>query len=61
MQISQRLHDNMVDNVLNTKVKFFEENTHGRILNRFSKDIGTLDNILFGFLEMTDVRTNFNI
>jgi ABC-type multidrug transport system fused ATPase/permease subunit len=45
----------MVDSVLNTKIKFFEENTHGRILNRFSKDIETLDRILFTFLDMIDV------
>jgi len=45
----------MVDRALNTKIKFFEENTQGRILNRFSKDISSLDYIVFTFLDMTDV------
>ena len=40
--------------VLETKMKFFEENTQGRILNRFSKDMQTLDNLVFSFLEMID-------
>jgi len=43
MQINQRVHDQMVENVLHTKLKFFEENTQGMILNRFSKDVQTLD------------------
>jgi ABC-type multidrug transport system fused ATPase/permease subunit len=46
----------MVNRVMNTKLKFFEVNTHGRILNRFSKDIGVLDNLVFTFLDMLDVR-----
>ena len=45
----------MVDGVLNTKIKFFEENTNGRILTRFSKDVSALDNIIFTFLDLPDV------
>jgi len=56
MEINQRIHDKMVKNVLNTKLKFFEQNTQGMILNRFSKDVQTLDKIVFTFLEVTDVR-----
>lgn len=55
MEINQRIHDRMVSNVLNTKLKFFEQNTQGMILNRFSKDVQTLDKIVFTFLEVTDV------
>ena len=40
--------------VLDASLIFFEENTHGVILNRFSKDIMTLDNCLFIFIEMVD-------
>ena len=56
MEINQRIHDKMVTNVLNTKLKFFEENTQGMILNRFSKDVQTLDKIVYTFLDVTDVR-----
>lgn len=59
MEINQAIHDKMVTNVLHTKLKFFEENTQGMILNRFSKDIQTLDKIVFTFLEVTDVSDTF--
>jgi hypothetical protein len=45
----------MVESVLKTKAKFFEENTKGRILNRFSKDVGTLDKIIYTYLDLIDV------
>lgn len=48
----------MVNNVLRTKIKFFEENTNGRILNRFSKDVGVLDSIVYTYLDFTDVILN---
>ena len=54
MIINRRIHNAMVQSVLNTHISFFEENTQGRILNRFSKDISTLDNLVFCFLEMID-------
>jgi|LauGreDrversion4_2_1035121.scaffolds.fasta_scaffold1536478_1 ABC-type multidrug transport system fused ATPase/permease subunit len=60
MEINQRIHDKMVTNVLNTKLKFFEENTQGMILNRFSKDVQTLDKIVYTFLDVTDVRLECN-
>jgi hypothetical protein len=45
----------MVNSVLNTGIKFFEVNTNGRILNRFSKDMNMIDNLSLFFLEMVDV------
>ena len=54
LSISSRLHNKLVNSVLNTNLTFFEENTCGRIVNRFSKDVKTLDSFLFVFLEMTD-------
>jgi ABC-type multidrug transport system fused ATPase/permease subunit len=35
-------------------MQFYDENTSGRILNRLSSDIRTVDNIVFDFLEMID-------
>ena len=54
MGINRRLHDDIVRKVLKSKIEFFEANPQGRIVNRFSKDIQTLDQLVFGFLEMAD-------
>ena len=43
LRCSERLHDKMVLAVLQAPVLFFDSNPVGRILNRFSKDIGCLD------------------
>ncbi|XP_053732526.1 ATP-binding cassette sub-family C member 4-like isoform X2 [Synchiropus splendidus] len=40
------LHHHMFHAVLRTPVTFFDSNPAGRILNRFSKDIGYLDSLL---------------
>ena len=46
LQCSERLHDEMVAAVLQAPVLFFDSNPVGRIMNRFSKDIGCLDEVL---------------
>lgn len=43
---SRTLHDNMADSVLRSKVEFFDTNPLGRILNRFSADVGSSDDLL---------------
>uniref|UniRef100_A0A3B3XE74 ATP-binding cassette, sub-family C (CFTR/MRP), member 4 n=1 Tax=Poecilia mexicana TaxID=48701 RepID=A0A3B3XE74_9TELE len=43
---AQTLHNNMFNAVLRTHVHFFDVNPIGRILNRFSKDIGQMDSML---------------
>lgn len=43
---SQHLHDNMFDGLISTVMRFFDVNPSGRILNRFSKDIGSIDEAL---------------
>uniref|UniRef100_A0A0U9HSD9 Putative ABCC protein n=1 Tax=Chrysomela populi TaxID=154003 RepID=A0A0U9HSD9_CHRPP len=40
------LHNKMFSNVLKAPMRFFDTNPSGRILNRFSKDIGAMDEIL---------------
>ena len=60
MEINQSVHDEMVRGVLASKVKFFEVNTQGSIINRFSKDVAVLDSLVFTYLEMVDVRVCFN-
>lgn len=46
VRASQRLHDRMTRAVLRAKVEFFDTNPLGRILNRFSADVGSNDDLL---------------
>ena len=46
LRCSERLHDRMALAVLQAPVLFFDSNPVGRIMNRFSKDIGCLDEVL---------------
>lgn len=40
---SKKLHDNMFNSLISTSMRFFGLNSSGRMLNRFSKDMGTVD------------------
>ena len=46
LRCSERLHDKMVVALLQAPVLFFDSNPVGRILNRFSKDVGCMDELL---------------
>ena len=46
LRCSERLHDKMVLAILQAPVLFFDSNPVGRILNRFSKDVGCIDELL---------------
>lgn len=43
MWSSEKLHNTMFNKVIGTSMRFFDTNPSGRILNRFSKDIGNID------------------
>lgn len=43
MWSSANLHNRMFDSVISSSMRFFDTNPSGRILNRFSKDIGNID------------------
>ncbi|KAF2894912.1 hypothetical protein ILUMI_11261 [Ignelater luminosus] len=43
MRASTHLHDNLFSNIIYAPMLFFNTNTSGRILNRFSKDVGSID------------------
>lgn len=43
---SQSLHDRAFDGVLGTTMRFFDAQPLGRILNRFAKDLGYVDDLL---------------
>ena len=46
LRSSERLHDKMVTSVLHAPVLFFDTNPAGRIMNRFSQDVGCMDEVL---------------
>ncbi|XP_046974021.1 uncharacterized protein LOC124540463 [Vanessa cardui] len=46
MRASQNLHDIMFKNLLTAVMRFFDMNPSGRVLNRFSKDMGAMDELL---------------
>ncbi|XP_026820606.1 multidrug resistance-associated protein 4-like isoform X2 [Rhopalosiphum maidis] len=46
MKASLNLHNNMFNALTKAKIYFFNTNPSGRILNRFSKDIGTVDELV---------------
>ncbi|XP_072936015.1 ATP-binding cassette sub-family C member 4-like [Epargyreus clarus] len=50
MTASRNLHNDMFHGMLRGVMRFFDTNSSGRILNRFSKDIGALDELLPRFL-----------
>ncbi|KAJ8692856.1 hypothetical protein PTI98_010127 [Pleurotus ostreatus] len=49
---SQRLHKAAINRVLHAPMSFFDTTPLGRIMNRFSKDIDTIDNLLGDALRM---------
>ena len=46
LRSSEKLHDKMITCALRAPLLFFDTNPAGRILNRFSKDIGCIDEVL---------------
>lgn len=46
MRSSIKLHDNLFRSVIRANLRFFYNNSSGRILNRFSKDISDIDELL---------------
>ena len=46
MKASKNLHNQMFNGISYAHMYFFNTNPSGRILNRFSKDMGQIDEIL---------------
>ncbi|XP_055540741.1 ATP-binding cassette sub-family C member 4-like [Wyeomyia smithii] len=46
VRASQNLHDSMFKGCVSTPMRFYDTNPSGRILNRFSKDMGSVDELL---------------
>lgn len=52
---SSNLHGSMLNNILRAPIQFFDQNPVGRILNRFTQDLETLDNMV---LSASDLISN---
>lgn len=46
MRCSSNLHNSMFNSIIRTNMHFFHTNPSGRIMNRFSKDMGSIDELL---------------
>lgn len=57
---SQKLHDNMFKGLVSATMQFFNTNPSGRILNRFAKDMGVIDELLPRVL-LDAIQTNLNM
>lgn len=58
LMASSHLHDFVFSKVINATMRFFDTNTSGRILNRFSKDMGTMDEYIpIVLLDVAEVRS----
>ena len=49
---SRKLHDGMVNSLLRAPMSFFHANPHGRIINRFTKDVTDIDKLMIMFTSM---------
>ncbi|CAD6203315.1 GSCOCT00009756001.2-RA-CDS [Cotesia congregata] len=50
MRAARKLHNQMFSNLLQATMYFFNTNPSGRLLNRFSKDVGAMDDLLLQFM-----------
>lgn len=59
VKASQTLHDVMFRGLISSTMRFFDTNPSGRILNRFSKDMGAVDEYLpKSLLDATQIILN---
>ncbi|CAH1995818.1 unnamed protein product [Acanthoscelides obtectus] len=59
MRASMRLHNRMFNSVVHASMYFFNTNNSGRILNRFSKDLGSVDELLpYAFIDTVQLLLN---
>ncbi len=60
MSASVNLHNGMFQGIIRAPMNFFEVNPIGRLLNRMTKDVGIIDELLpqtsFDTMEVCDMR-----
>ncbi|KAJ4703008.1 ABC transporter C family member 2-like [Melia azedarach] len=50
LRAAKRLHDSMLDSILRAPMLFFHTNPTGRVINRFSRDLGDIDRNVANFI-----------
>ncbi|KAJ4703002.1 ABC transporter C family member 2-like [Melia azedarach] len=50
LRAAKRLHDSMLDSILRAPMLFFHTNPTGRVINRFSRDVGDIDRYVANFV-----------
>ncbi|GMM51746.1 hypothetical protein DASB73_027090 [Starmerella bacillaris] len=60
LQVSRIMHDKMLWNLMHAPMSFFDSTPLGKMINRFTGDIGVLDNQFPGMLYYT-VRSSMNV
>ncbi|GAB4840687.1 Canalicular multispecific organic anion transporter 1, variant 2 [Ancistrocladus abbreviatus] len=52
LHAAKRLHDDLLDSILKVPMVFFHTNPIGRIINRFSRDLGDIDRNVANYVNM---------
>ncbi|XP_015382572.2 ABC transporter C family member 12 isoform X2 [Citrus sinensis] len=52
LRAAKRLHDSMLNSILRAPMLFFHTNPIGRVINRFSRDLGDIDRNVASFVNM---------
>ena len=52
LHAAKTLHDSMLNSILRAPMLFFDTNPTGRVINRFSKDIGDIDRTVANLMNM---------
>ncbi|ODM98987.1 Multidrug resistance-associated protein 4 [Orchesella cincta] len=56
LRISVNIHEKMFSGLIRAPVKFFDDNPSGRIMNRFSKDLSSMDeNLPAAFIDVIEI------
>lgn len=59
LRISINMHDMIFRGITRARMIFFNNNPSGRILNRFARDIGSIDSTLPGISLLIKIAQNF--
>ena len=59
VRVAKSLHESMINKIMRTPISFFDVTPAGRIMNRFSKEINSVDTTMTIMIAFTMVTINF--
>jgi len=59
VRVAKALHENMIKKIMRTPISFFDVTPAGRIMNRFSKEMNSVDTTMTIMIAFTMVTINF--